>query len=132
MAEQETAQASVETVLTELVLANRILAREDVIDDFGHVSARHPTDPKRYFLSCSRSPALVRREDLIEFTLEGDAVGETGGRRLYAERAIHGAIYAARPDVHAVTHHHARAVLAFAITGRPLRPVFHMGSVIGA
>ena len=29
--------------IRELVIANRILARENVIDGFGHVSVRHPT-----------------------------------------------------------------------------------------
>ena len=43
-----------ETTITNLVIANRILAREDVIDDFGHVSVRNPLNPDRYFLSRSR------------------------------------------------------------------------------
>jgi len=29
----------------ELVIANRILATEDVVDAYGHVSVRHPDDP---------------------------------------------------------------------------------------
>ena len=41
--------AKLSEVLRDLVLANRILAREDVIDDFGHVSVRSPLDPERYF-----------------------------------------------------------------------------------
>ncbi len=116
--------------LHQLVIANRILAREQVIDDFGHVSVRHPADPGRYFLSRSRSPEIVVREDLIEFTLEGEPI-EQNGRPMYRERALHGAVYMARPDVNSVTHHHARSVLPFALTGRPLRPAFHMASVIG-
>ena len=43
----------VENTIRDLVLANRILSRENVIDDFGHVSVRHPTNPGRYFLSRS-------------------------------------------------------------------------------
>ena len=122
--------AALDQALSELVLANRILAREDVIDDFGHVSIRHPRDPGRYFLSCSRSPALVTREDIMEFTLDGEAI-EAKGRRPYLERVIHGAVYMARPDVSSVTHHHARAVLPFAAGQVKLRPVFHMGAVLG-
>lgn len=116
--------------LTELVIANRILAREGVIDDFGHVSVRHPTDPSRYFLSRSRSPELVTADDIVEFTLEGDPVVPEH-RRLYAERAIHGALYMERPDVSAVAHHHARAIVPFSVTDRPLRPIFHMAAPIG-
>ena len=117
-------------ILNQLVIANRILAREDVIDDFGHVSVRHPTNPGRYFLSRSRSPEIVVRDDIVEFTLDGDPIDQNG-RPMYRERALHGAVYIARPDVNSVTHHHARAVLPFTVTPRPLRPIFHMASVIG-
>jgi len=120
----------VEATLSELVIANRILAREGVIDDFGHVSVRHPLHPNRYFLSRSRSPEIVSREDIMEFTLEGELISDDP-RSPYRERPIHGAIYIDRPDVNAVTHHHARAVLPFTMGSMPLRPIFHMASVIG-
>jgi HCOMODA/2-hydroxy-3-carboxy-muconic semialdehyde decarboxylase len=123
-------QNLIEHVLTELVLANRILAREDVIDDFGHVSVRNPLNPERYFISRSRSPANVVREDILEYTLEGELVGNDP-RRPYAERHIHGSIYKDRPDVNSVTHHHARSVIPFTMVGISLRPMFHMSSVIG-
>lgn len=115
----------------DLVIANRALAAEDVIDDFGHVSARHPLRPDRFLLSRSRSPMLVTADDIMEFTLAGDPVA-LNGRNPYKERFIHGAIYAARPDVHCVTHHHARSILPFTVTPVPLRPVFHMAAIIGA
>jgi ribulose-5-phosphate 4-epimerase/fuculose-1-phosphate aldolase len=121
---------TVDNTLRELVLANRILAREGVIDDFGHVSVRSPVDPNRYFLSRSRSPEIVDLADIMEFTLEGDPINGQG-RRPYAERALHGTIYMARGDVNAVTHHHARSVLPFTVTNIPLKPLFHMASVIG-
>ncbi len=122
--------SAVNETLHMLVIANRILAREGVIDDFGHVSVRHPTNPDRYFLSCSRSPEIVVREDIIEFSLDGEPI-EQKSRTMYRERPLHGAVYMARPDVNAVTHHHARSVIPFALTGRALRPAFHMASVIG-
>jgi ribulose-5-phosphate 4-epimerase/fuculose-1-phosphate aldolase len=120
----------VESAIRDLVLANRILSRENVIDDFGHVSVRHPTDPGRYFLSRSRSPEIVTRDDIMEFALDGEPIAQNG-RSMYAERAIHGAIYLARSDVQAVAHHHTRSVLPFTVADIPLKPVFHMGAVIG-
>ena len=45
----------------ELSLANRILANEGVLDAFGHVSVRHPSNPGRFLLSRHRAPALVAR-----------------------------------------------------------------------
>jgi ribulose-5-phosphate 4-epimerase/fuculose-1-phosphate aldolase len=124
-------EAVVDHALRELVVANRIMAREDVIDDFGHVSIRHPLDPGRFFISRSRSPEIVDLQDIMEFTLDGEPIDQRG-RVMYSERILHGAIYMARPDVNAVTHHHARAVIPFTNTGVPLKPIFHMGSVIGA
>ena len=53
---------AVERVLRNLVIANRILANEGVVDAYGHVSVRHPENPNRYFLSRSRSPELVDRK----------------------------------------------------------------------
>lgn len=123
--------AILDSALTDLVLANRILAREDVIDDFGHVSIRNPLNPDRYFIARSRSPQVVTRGDIMEFTLDGELVSDDP-RRPYAERHIHGAVYKDRQDVNAVTHHHARSVLPFTICDVPLRPMFHMSAVIGS
>jgi HCOMODA/2-hydroxy-3-carboxy-muconic semialdehyde decarboxylase len=121
---------AVDLAVTQLVLANRILARENIIDDFGHVSIRHPLEPERYFISRSRSPANVTRGDILEYTLDGELVGNDP-RRPYAERHIHGAIYKDRPDVKSITHHHARSVVPFTISDVSLRPIFHMASVTG-
>jgi HCOMODA/2-hydroxy-3-carboxy-muconic semialdehyde decarboxylase len=122
--------ASLDALLDDLVIANRILADHHVLDAFGHVSVRHPDRPDRYVMSCSRGPNLVTRADLIEFDLESRPIDQNG-RRMYAERQIHGRIYAARPDVHAVCHNHAPATIPFGATGTPLLPIFHMASVIG-
>ena len=120
-----------EKALRDVVIANRILAHEGVVDAYGHVSVRHPLDPARYLLSRSRAPELVERGDIVEFDLEGKSVGGDT-RAPYLERFIHGAIYEARPDVQAVVHAHAEAVLPFTISATPLRPVVHMASFIGA
>ena len=40
-----------ERAVRDLVIANRILASEDVVDAYGHVSLRHPEDPGLYLLS---------------------------------------------------------------------------------
>jgi HCOMODA/2-hydroxy-3-carboxy-muconic semialdehyde decarboxylase len=121
---------SLSALREELALASRILAHEGVLDAFGHVSARHPTDPGRYLLSRSRSPALVEPADLLEYTLDSEPV-KPPTALLFAERVIHGCIYQARPDVMAVCHHHAPAVMPFCIAGVPIEPVFHLGAAGG-
>ncbi len=120
-----------EYALRELVIANRILAFENVVDASGHVSVRHPRDPDAFLISWSRSPELVTLEDIMVCRLDGTpAKGET--RPPYRERFIHGAIYEARPDVMAVVHCHAEDLLPFGITDVPLRPVICSASLIGA
>lgn len=115
----------------ELALASRMLANEGVLDAFGHVSLRHPGDPNKFLLPRSRSPQLVEAADILEYTLDAEPVRATP-HRLFAERVIHGCIYQARPDVMAVCHHHAAAVLPFCVTGIPIVPVFHLGAAVGA
>ena len=117
-------------LIAELALANRILANEGVLDAFGHVSVRHPSDPGRYLLSRARSPLLIEPGDILEYTLDSAPV-RPPKVHLYAERVIHGCIYQARSDVMAVCHHHAPAVMPFCIAGKPIVPVFHLGAAMG-
>jgi len=117
-------------LIEELALANRILAHEGVLDAFGHVSVRHPNDPGRYLLSRSRSPLLIEPDDILQYTLDSKPVSPPKAH-LYAERVIHGCIYQARGDVMAVCHHHAPAIMPFAIAGKPIVPVFHLGAAVG-
>jgi ribulose-5-phosphate 4-epimerase/fuculose-1-phosphate aldolase len=117
-------------LIADLVAANRILADQGIVDAFGHVSARHDTNPNRYFLSRSLAPGLVTTQDLIEYDLDSNAVNASG-RAQYSERFIHGEIYKARADVRAVVHAHAPAVVPFGVSTVPLRPVSHMAAFIG-
>jgi ribulose-5-phosphate 4-epimerase/fuculose-1-phosphate aldolase len=118
-------------LLRELVLANRILAHDGVMDAFGHVSVRHPDDPNCFIIARSLGPELVTEADLQVFALDGEQVGGDP-RAPYSERFIHGAVYEARPDVQAVCHNHAPSVIPFSVTGVPLRPISHRAASIGA
>lgn len=117
-------------VIDELVTANHILANEDVLDGYGHVSVRNPSNPNRYFLARAGAPGLVTAADITEYDLDSVAVSNTGAAG-YTERFIHGEIYKARPDVMAVVHCHCSEVIPFANTGVPLQPMHHMGFFIG-
>src|SRR6478752_6598501 len=66
--------SNLDTVIKDLVIANRILAREEVVDAYGHVSIRNPDNPKHFFLSRSVSPELVERDDIVELGLDGQPV----------------------------------------------------------
>jgi ribulose-5-phosphate 4-epimerase/fuculose-1-phosphate aldolase len=117
-------------LLEELVTANRILAREAVVDSFGHVSVRHPDRPDLYMLSRARAPDCIEPADIMEFTLEGEPI-DARDRKPYLERFIHGAAYEARPDVQAVVHNHSPSVIPFGVTGTSLRPLLHMCASMG-
>jgi HCOMODA/2-hydroxy-3-carboxy-muconic semialdehyde decarboxylase len=121
---------SLADTLHELIVATRILANEKILDAFGHVSVRNPNNPSHYFIPRHCAPELAEVSDIVELNLDSEPVKPTAFR-LYSERVIHGEIYKARPDVHAVVHHHAHTVLPFAISGREIVPVFHLGAVIG-
>jgi HCOMODA/2-hydroxy-3-carboxy-muconic semialdehyde decarboxylase len=114
----------------ELAMANRILANEGVLDAFGHISLRHPTNPDRYLISRYGAAELMKPGDILELTLDSKPVTPTSAR-LFSELVIHGCIYQARPDVHSVCHHHAVSVLPYCITGVELVPVMHLGASLG-
>ena len=117
-------------LLAELVTANRILAREGILDAFGHVSVRHPAQADWYCLSRARAPECIDAADIMTFSLDGTPIAPAAGKP-YAERFIHGAIYEARPGVGAVVHTHSPGIIPFGLTGVPLRPVMHMCASMG-
>ena len=113
-----------------LAIANRILFNQGVVDAFGHVSMRDPANATQFLLSRNMAPATVTPADVLAFDLQGKLLGG-GGQKVYLERFIHAAIYAARPDVHGVVHSHAKAVVPFTIVkSARLRPVCHMGGFL--
>ncbi len=116
-------------LVDDLVAASRILAAHEVLDAYGHVSARSDKRPDRFIMSRSRAPALVTAADLME--LDADSEALPGDKRKgFIERYIHGEIYRARPEVMAVVHSHSPSVIPFGITRTRLRPVYHMGSFL--
>src|SRR6185503_6457645 len=124
--------SNLDSLIKDLVIANRILAKEDVVDAYGHVSVRHPDNPKHFFLSRSLAPELIEKEDIVELGMDGQPVNKDEKRSLYLERFIHAAIMEKYPDVNAVVHAHAEDILPFGIaSGTPLKPVIHSGSFIG-
>jgi ribulose-5-phosphate 4-epimerase/fuculose-1-phosphate aldolase len=124
--------SSLDNIFRDLVIANRILAREDVVDAYGHVSIRHPDNPNRFLIARSVAPELVTADDIVELGLDGQPVRDEK-RTLYLERFIHAAIFEARPEVMAVVHAHAEDTLPFGIAdATKLRPVIHSGSFIGS
>ena len=121
----------VAAVASELVLANRILANQGVLDGFGHVSARHPTKPDVFLISQSRAPCAVTKADIMELDLDGNPLGNSK-HKPPLERFIHSGILKARPDVMAVVHSHSPSIIPFGVTGATLRAVCHVSVFLGS
>jgi ribulose-5-phosphate 4-epimerase/fuculose-1-phosphate aldolase len=115
-------------LIEDLVAASRVLAMHEVLDAYGHVSARSDKKPERFIMSRSLAPALVSAGDLME--LDADSEPLRDKRKGFIERYIHGEIYRARPEVMAVVHSHSASVIPFGVTRTRLRPVYHMGSFL--
>ena len=118
------------SLLDDLVAANRILADHGVLDAYGHISARDPARPDRYWLSRSMPPALVTAADLLAFDLDNNPV-EGGNHKLFFERIIHGEIYQARADVMAVLHNHSPSLIPFCNSDTRLRPMVGNAAFLG-
>jgi len=116
-------------LLEDIVIGSRVLADFGVLDGFGHVSARHPTNPNHFLMARSLAPALVTADDIMEFDLDGNPV-DARGRTVFLERFIHSEIYKARPDVMSVVHTHSPGVIPFSVTKVPLRAMFHNPSFL--
>jgi HCOMODA/2-hydroxy-3-carboxy-muconic semialdehyde decarboxylase len=121
----ETTQEAIQQV----VMANRILGNEGLLDALGHVSVRNPENPGTFFQARSISPFEVTHGDILEIDLDGNVVSKTTVIP-YGERFIHGAILKARPEMNAVFHGHFTAVIPFSITNIPIRPITHVGSFL--
>jgi len=116
-------------LVEDLVAASRILAMHEVLDAYGHVSARSDRRPGRFIMSRSLAPALVSAADLMELDADSEPPPRDK-RKGFIERYIHGEIYRARPEVMAVVHSHSPSSIPFGATRSRLRPIYHMGSFL--
>ena len=77
----------------------------------------------------SRSPELVTLGDVMEFFYYNPI--DQRRRVMYGERAIHGAIFQARPDISSVVHHHAHEITPYSVTKSPMRQIIHTAGGMG-
>src|SRR5262249_16415533 len=119
-----------QAVIEDLVAANHILAEQQVVDAFGQVSVRHRSNAQRYLLSRDIAPALVTASDIVEYDFDGTALGGKPGFAPAPQRCIHAEIYRARPDVSSVVYGTSTAILPFANSPAPLKPMSHLAAFL--
>jgi HCOMODA/2-hydroxy-3-carboxy-muconic semialdehyde decarboxylase len=117
-------------IIDDLVAANRILADQQVVDAFGHVSVRLQSNRQRFLMSRDLAPALVTADDIVEYDLDGKAFGAKPGFAHAPERFIHAEVYRIRPDVNSVVHSHSPTIIPFANIEVRLRPMFHAAAFL--
>lgn len=113
---------------SQLVLANRVLANENIFDHLGHVSVRNPENQDVFLISRSCSPEQVTLDDLLEVDFTGNVLTPTR-ERPYGERVIHAAIYHARKDVNCVIHAHPKELVILSITDLPFKMILHTAAI---
>lgn len=120
--------------LRDLIYANHILHHHGVVDAYGHVSIRHPTDPSVYIMCGYMAPAMVSSpDDLIHYHVSSSDPVNPKAKKGYSERFIHGEIFKRFPSVQCVVHSHAEEVLPYVVsTGVPMRAVYHMAGFLGS
>ena len=117
--------SSIQQTIDELHTATRLLVGEGILDGFGHVSARHPDLPDRYFMLISNLGGPAPESRVLELDADSNPV-RPGDARPSIERFIHGEVYRQRPDVLAIVHTHAPSLIPFGVCNVPLRPLYHM------
>lgn len=120
------------SVIHDLITANHILHYHSVVDAYGHISVRHPDDPSIFILSANRAPAIVSKpSDFVQYYVANASAVDSDAPKGYIERYIHSEMYKRFSNVSCVIHAHAEDVLAYANSGVPLKPTFHMPAFLG-
>lgn len=108
-----------------LSLAYKILAKLGYDDHtYTHLSARDPHDPNNFYINpFGLRFNEVEPETLIKVTLEGKVLEGQEYQYNKTGYIIHGNIYKARPDIHAIFHLHTPETLAVSALEEGLLPI---------
>ena len=118
----QSAASAEQVAIADLVLANRILASEEVgvLNVHGHVSYRSRTNPDRFLIARNKAAGLVTAQDIYESDLDGRPVAGGAPSDLHTERFIDAEIYKARPDVMAIVTAETPEFVAFSVSSVPM------------
>lgn len=117
-------QAVVQNLRERIAMASRVLAKQELVDYLGHVSARVPGT--EYVLIRSRGAEQGNQlhmtpEQVTLVDLEGTKV--EGAFPPPDETKLHTEIYKARPEIAAVVHTHQPIATIFGDLERPILPM---------
>lgn len=118
-------------MLSDLVIANHILAAEDISAAFGRVSIRHPDRTCQFLMAGAVAPSCVTPSDIMIFDACGEVVDSNKHGESCEERFVHAAVYSARADVNSVIYFRSLNVLSFCVSIRSPRVLANSGGVLG-
>lgn len=117
----EQSPEALEQLKKNLVYGYRILARYGIgLGLLAHLTARLPGAQTFWSYKWGDSFEDVTVEGLRECDFQGNVL--SGDGTVNASLKIEGMLYAARPDINAITHHHADNCLALGAIGQVLQP----------
>lgn len=119
-----------ESLREQLLDASLIIDNQQLVKGYGHVSARVPGRDDM-LITPRRGPGLLSDSDEM-LILDFDGKLLEGDGPIPIEAVMHGAIYRAHSNVHAVVRTHSKYVNVLGILGKPPRPVHGFGSFLGA
>ena len=122
------------SLLSTLITASHILHYNNVLDAYGHVSLRSPSNSSTFYLSHNVAPALIASPtDLVEYQISDASPLDPNAPQGYLERNIHAAVLKQYPQVNCVIHSHSQDIVSYTILpeGPALKPVWHMAGFLG-
>lgn len=116
-------------LIAKIIDAGKILQNEGLKDlTRGHVSARLPHDPSRFYMKPhSVGFGEITPQNIVTCTLEGEKID--GGGRMHSEVYIHSEIFKLRQDIGSVIHAHPPYAVALAATGQEIEPISQPSSL---
>jgi ribulose-5-phosphate 4-epimerase/fuculose-1-phosphate aldolase len=110
----------------------RILAHQDLVGMFGHISIRVPgTDTLVITPGAGANKHRVGPRDLFMFDINGEMTGRPDDPdvQIPIEWRIHTQLHRDNPNAGCVAHLHAKHATVLSIAGQELKPVFTQGAV---
>jgi L-ribulose-5-phosphate 4-epimerase len=109
----------------KIAIGSRILAKLELVDYLGHISARVPGNPDAVLIRArgaeQGNQLHMTADDVSVVDLDAKQIG--GRTRVPDETKLHTELYKARPDVTAIVHTHQPLATIFGDVGRPILPM---------
>ncbi|OAP54238.1 hypothetical protein AYL99_11339 [Fonsecaea erecta] len=108
---------NIQSTKRTLITANHILHHQgQVLDAYGHISVRHPSNPSVFLMARYVPAALVASpDDIVEYRVADAEPVDAHAPRGYTERFIHSELYKRFSEVRSVCHSHAREVIPWGL-----------------